>query len=125
MNEIKLVTATTAAATLLRELIHAHGDLMFHLSGEHGDGSAPMCYVQGEHKINERDLRLGEIEGCPFFIEKDLYKDWSHSHLIIDVVEGHSSGFSIESPRGVRFIIKSRLFTIEELEKVKKQQVLL
>lgn len=123
MTEIKLVTATTAAAKLLRELQHAHGDLMFHLTGERGDGCAPMCYVQGEHKISKQDLHLGLIEGCPFFIEKELYNGWAHSHLIIDVVEGHSSGFSIESSRGVRFLIKSRLFTIEELKKVKKQQV--
>ena len=34
------------------------------------------------------------------------------THLTVDVVEGRGSGFSVEAPEGVRFLIRSRLFTV-------------
>lgn len=39
---------------------------------------------------------------------------WSHTHLTIDVVTGRGSGFSLETPEGVSFLIRSRLFTDDE-----------
>ncbi len=45
----------------------------------------------------------------------DQYEYWSHTHLTVDVVPGRGSGFSVEAPEGVRFLIRSRLFTGEEL----------
>ena len=38
-----------------------------------------------------------------------------HTHLTVDVVKGRGSGFSVEAPEGVRFLIRSRLLTDEEL----------
>jgi uncharacterized protein len=40
---------------------------------------------------------------------------WKHTHLAIDVVPGRGSGFSLEAPEGVRFLIRSRLLTEGEL----------
>ena len=39
---------------------------------------------------------------------------WKHTHLTIDLVPGPGAGFSLESPNGVRFLIRSRLLTDEE-----------
>jgi uncharacterized protein (DUF779 family) len=39
---------------------------------------------------------------------------WKHTHLTVDVVPGRGSGFSVESPEGVRFLIRSQLFTDDE-----------
>ena len=39
---------------------------------------------------------------------------WQHTHLIIDVVPGRGSGFSIESPEGIRFLTRSRLYSPDE-----------
>jgi len=44
------------------------------------------------------------------------YGSWKHTHLTVDVVPGRGSGFSVEAPQGVRFLIRSRLLTDEELE---------
>ena len=33
----------------------------------------------------------------------------------VDVVEGRGSGFSVEAPEGVRFLIRSRLMSQDEL----------
>jgi uncharacterized protein (DUF779 family) len=43
---------------------------------------------------------------------------WSHTHLTVDVVPGRGSGFSVEAPEGVRFLIRSRLFTDAETEEL-------
>ena len=43
------------------------------------------------------------------------YEYWKHTHLTVDVVPGRGSGFSVEAPEGVRFLIRSRLLTDEEL----------
>jgi uncharacterized protein (DUF779 family) len=42
------------------------------------------------------------------------YAYWKHTHLTVDVVRGRGSGFSVEAPEGVRFLIRSRLFTDAE-----------
>jgi uncharacterized protein len=38
--------------------------------------------------------------------------------LIIDVVPGRGSGFSVEAPEGVRFLTRSRVFTDEEVSEL-------
>lgn len=42
------------------------------------------------------------------------FEYWKHTHLTVDVVRGRGSGFSVEAPEGVRFIIRSRLFSDDE-----------
>lgn len=108
------VSATEAAIALIKELKAKHGDLMFHQSGGCCDGSAPMCYPEGEFKIGEGDVKLGEIEGTPFYISGSQFEVWCHTHLTLDVIEGRGASFSLEAPDGVRFYIKSRTFTEEE-----------
>jgi hypothetical protein len=36
----------------------------------------------------------------------------------VDVVPGRGSGFSLEAPEGVRFLLRSRLLTDEELRRL-------
>ena len=110
---------TPAAADLLRQLVSVHGPVMFHQSGGCCDGSAPMCYPDGEFRIGASDVRLGvlEVEGIddvPVWMSGPQFEYWKHTHLTIDVVPGRGSGFSLEAPEGVRFLIRSRLFTDEE-----------
>ncbi|MFE6698932.1 DUF779 domain-containing protein [Streptomyces sp. NPDC057718] len=109
------VGLTPAAAGLLRRLRADHGPLMFHQSGGCCDGSAPMCYPAGEFRTGDADVLLAEltVEGMPgsvpFWMSRSQYEVWAHTRLIVDVVEGRGSGFSLEAPEGVRFLIRSRL----------------
>lgn len=103
------VSISNAAAKVVRQLKSVHGNLMFHQSGGCCDGSAPMCYPAGEFRIGNSDHLLGEIEGCPFYISESQYEYWKHTHLTVDVVKGRGSGFSLEAPEGIRFLIRSRL----------------
>ena len=114
MKEITRVGATPLAINLIQDLKADHGELMFHQSGGCCDGSAPMCYVKGEFKVGNSDVLIGEIEGCPFYIGKEQFKAWENSFLTIDVVEGRGSGFSLEAPRGVRFLTRSCMLTKDE-----------
>ena len=116
----KRVDLTGAAADLLRRLTGVHGPLMFHQSGGCCDGSSPMCYPVGEFRLGGSDVHLGdlEVEGLDDVVEVwmsgDQFEYWKHTHLTIDVVKGRGSGFSVEAPEGVRFLIRSRLLTDAE-----------
>jgi uncharacterized protein (DUF779 family) len=115
MTSVRRVDVTDAAAALIRELRAAHGPLLFHQSGGCCDGSAPMCFAQGEFRVGARDVLLGEIEGCPFYMGEAQFEYWKHTHLTIDVVPGRGAGFSLEAPRGVRFLTRSRVFEDAEI----------
>ncbi len=113
------VALTPEAADLLRRLRAVHGPLMFHQSGGCCDGSSPMCYPDGDFKIGGVDVHLGDlhvegIEPVAFWMSQSQFEYWKHTHLTIDVVKGRGSGFSVEAPEGVRFLIRSRLFTDAE-----------
>lgn len=114
------VDVTGEAADLLRRLTEAHGPLMFHQSGGCCDGSAPMCYPHGEFLTGSSDVHLGDLDvgldrPVPVWMSKSQFEYWRHTHLTIDVVPGRGTGFSLEAPHGVRFLIRSRLLTEAEL----------
>ena len=113
-GRVERVSITPKAAELLETLKVIHGPLMFHQSGGCCDGSSPMCYPQGDFRLGNVDIYLGTVEGTPFYISATQYEYWKHTHLTIDVVKGRGSGFSVEAPEGVRFLIRSRIFSDEE-----------
>ncbi|UZJ34182.1 DUF779 domain-containing protein [Streptomyces endophytica] len=114
---VERIAVTRAAGELLRALREQHGPLMFHQSGGCCDGSAPMCYPAGEFRTGGSDVLLGRlaVAGVPepvdFWMSADQFARWRHTHLTVDVVPGRGSGFSLEAPEGVRFLIRSRLLT--------------
>jgi len=113
------VAVTPEAADLLRRLRAANGQLMFHQSGGCCDGSSPMCYPAGDFLTGDSDVLLAELplddDTVPVWMSKPQFEYWKHTHLTIDVVPGRGAGFSLEAPYGVRFLIRSRLLTNEEL----------
>jgi uncharacterized protein (DUF779 family) len=108
------VLITDAAAAMVEKLKVQHGPLMFHQSGGCCDGSAPMCFPDGEFKVGGQDVLLGEIAGCRFYIGAAQFEYRRHTQLIIDVVPGRGHGFTVEAPEGVRFLTRSRVFSDEE-----------
>ena len=114
------VELTEEAETLLRKLTANHGPLMFHQSGGCCDGSSPMCYLAGEFRVGGADVKLGDLkvagiqDPIGFWMSASQFEYWKHTHLTVDVVSGRGGGFSLESPEGKRFLIRSRLFTDEE-----------
>lgn len=114
------VAVTDAAAALLRQLTAQHGALMFHQSGGCCDGSAPMCYPVGMFLVGPGDVHLGSLEAglddpIEVYISHAQFEYWKYTHLTIDVVPGRGAGFSVESPTGQRFIVRSRMLDDAEL----------
>ncbi|EFF88326.1 conserved hypothetical protein [Streptomyces sp. e14] len=121
-TRVPRVVLTEAAEDLVRRLTERHGPLMFHQSGGCCDGSAPMCYPRGEFRVGAADVLLGEVAGdTPFWMSAGQYAYWRHTHLTVDVVPGRGGGFSLEAPEGVRFLLRSRVFTDEEWENVRTE----
>ena len=114
------VSFTEDAAALLRALSAVHGPLMFHHSGGCCDGSSPMCYLDGEFRVGASDILLGQLEipgidkPINVWMSRAQFEYWQHTHLTIDVVNGRGGGFSLESPEGKRFLIRSRTYTDAE-----------
>lgn len=103
---------------LLRTLWGTYGPLMIHQSGGCCDGSSPMCFPAGDFLTSDQDVLLGRLDiaatgGEPqvidFWMSAEQFEYWSHTFLTVDVVKGRGSGFSVEAPEGVRFMIRSRL----------------
>ncbi len=112
------VALSDSAVALLRRLQGIHGPLMFHQSGGCCDGSSPMCFPAGDFVTSAQDVLLGrfdlaeageESQPLEFWMSTEQFAYWSHTHLTVDVVPGRGSGFSVEAPEGVRFLIRSRL----------------
>ena len=117
------VAVTPEAAEVFRSLRAQHGPLMVHQSGGCCDGSSPMCYPAGEFMTGPSDVLLGTIdvgagEPVEVWMSKSQFEYWSHTHLTIDVVQGRGAGFSLEAPTGRRFLIRSRLLTDEETDRL-------
>ncbi len=116
MENIKRISATPEALLLITELKAQFGDLLFHQSGGCCDGSSPMCFQLSDFKVGYSDVGIGEIAGVKFWMSKDQFEYWKHTRLLLDVVPGRGSSFSLEIPTGKRFIIRSFLFTSEEAD---------
>ncbi|MBK1624133.1 DUF779 domain-containing protein [Afifella marina DSM 2698] len=108
------VSATPAARKLLREIIADHGPVLFHQSGGCCDGSSPMCYPTNGFLIGDNDVKLGEIDGMPFYISGPQYERWQHTDLILDVVAGRGGMFSLDNGRERRFLIRSTICKTSE-----------
>ncbi|KZC40080.1 MULTISPECIES: DUF779 domain-containing protein [Rhodanobacter] len=119
---ITKVTATNAAEALIEQLREKHGPVLFHQSGGCCDGSSPMCYPQDDFIVGDRDVKLGEIAGAPFYMSPSQYEYWKHTQLIIDVVAGRGGMFSLDNGEGMRFLTRSRLFTDSEIEQLKREE---
>jgi uncharacterized protein (DUF779 family) len=112
------VLTTPAAVALMETLRAKYGPLMFHQSGGCCDGSSPMCYALGEFMTGDSDVLLatvGDEPGAPFYMSKPQFEYWKHTQLILDVVAGRGGMFSLDNSEGVRFLIRSRVFTDEEI----------
>ncbi|NNN13184.1 MAG: DUF779 domain-containing protein [Acidimicrobiaceae bacterium] len=115
------VAVSIEAAEVFRRLYDANGPLKIHQSGGCCDGSSPMCFLEGEFILGDSDIKLGDLDlgdgrYIAMWMSRSQFEYWKHTHLTVDVVEGRGAGFSLEAPLGVRFLIRSRLLSEDELE---------
>jgi len=116
---IERVSVTKKAKAVIEQLRKKHGELIFHQSGGCCDGSAPMCLAKGDLLIGSREVCLGEIQGCHFYMASDQFEYYKNMHITVDVSKGRGSSFSLEIPLGLRFMAISRLLTDDELKNIR------
>ena len=108
------VVAAPAALEAIAQLVAERGPVMFFQSGGCCDGSLPMCFADGEFVIGSHDVRLGDVGGCPFYIDGRQFEVWKHTQLILDVSIGEPEGFSLAAGEDRHFIIRSKVFNAED-----------
>jgi uncharacterized protein len=121
------LSVTPEAALVIERLKEEHGELVFNQSGGCCDGTAPMCYEKGDFYVPSRNVKMGEICGCEFFIDKDQFEYFKHSFITIDVREekaAFGNSFSLEIDLGYQFITKSRIFTDDEYRQLLEEEKL-
>ena len=118
------VDSTEAANKVIDQLREQYdNELMFHMSGGCCDGSVPMCFEVDDFMVGSRDVKMGEIHGCEFFMSPEQFEYMKNTHITVDITKGRGSSFSLEIPLGVRFIAVSRLFTSEEYANLEEIEV--
>jgi len=90
---VERVSVTEKAKAVIDQLREQHGELMFHQSGGCCDGSSPMCFAKGDFMVGSRDLCLGEIHGCNFYMAADQFEFYKNSHITVDVSPGRELAY--------------------------------
>ena len=112
-DDLARVVATPAALALIDTLRAEHGAIMFHQSGGCCDGSSPMCYPASEFLVGDHDVKLGEIGGTPFYISRPSSNTGSTRNSCRRR-ERPRRHVLARKGRGLRFLMRSRLFTDAE-----------
>lgn len=108
------VVATEAALQALVGLQAARGPVIIFQSGGCCDGTSPLCFPKGQLAISPHDVLLGELAGCPYYIDARQFEVVRHCQLVLDVAPGNPEGFSLPAGDDAHFIVSSRLLTEEE-----------
>lgn len=99
------VVATESAIAEIGRLRAEHGPLMLFQSGGCCDGSSPMCFRAGEFLLGPNDLLLGEVDGCPFYVDAEQYVRWNSPSFVLDIASGSGSGMSLEGLHDLHFVL--------------------
>ncbi len=103
------LVATEAAQQAIISLRAVHGPLMFVQSAGCCGGSAPMCFQAGEFITAPCDVLVGDVTGCPFYMDERQYAAWHTDQLILDIDPGMAEGFSLPADGGWHFVTRSVL----------------
>ena len=121
---ISRIDANSNAINLIQELKQLHGELMFYQAGGCCEGTQPQCFKKGEYYLRYKDVCIGTIENCEFWVDKDLFEYWKHAHFELDVIDAiGAGGFSLEVPLGKTFKVNYRIFSPDELEKLEPLKI--
>lgn len=110
MRTMDRLDATPSARQAVQRLrADRHGrPVMFVQSAGCCAGSVPMCFPDGEFVVGSTDVYLGDIEGCPFYIDKRLDEAWHHDEYVLDVAAGEAPEFSLAAGDGRYFVTRRR-----------------
>ncbi|TBO34209.1 DUF779 domain-containing protein [Aquabacterium lacunae] len=118
---IDRVTATPQALALIEQLKARHGAIFFYQAGGCCEGSAPMCYAEGDMTLMPDDRLLGRVSGVPFHVSLSQCEYLMGVQLTLDVSPGSLGTFSLEDADGHHFVARTRLWTDDEWRALEAQ----
>lgn len=71
------------------------------------EGSAPMCFDTGEFVVGDHDVLLGNVDGCPVYMDERQAQLWERRALVLDVAAGEPEGFSLSAGDGLHFVARA------------------
>lgn len=107
------VEATPAALDAIARLCVERGPVMFMQSGGCCDGSLPLCFPVTDFSVGVNDVLLGEVGGCPFYIQGQQDEAWGRPRFILDVADGLPEGFSLAAGDDAHFVTSTPSCPVE------------
>lgn len=101
------LSATAAARSAIAGLRAAGVHPMFVQSGGCCAGSVPMCFPDGEYLVGPGDRLLGDIDGCPFYVDARVDDAVGRPSVVLDVAPGSAEGFSLPAGAGRHFVSRT------------------
>jgi uncharacterized protein (DUF779 family) len=109
------IVASPKAASLLQKLAAKHGPLLFHHAGGCCNGNSPTCYPEDQFVAEDSDVLIGAVKGAPFYVSLSDFAYWKKTQILLDVAPGMGGMHSLESGEGVRFLVRARSFSDDEV----------
>ena len=63
-----------------------------------------MCFPDGEFLTGAGDILVGDIDGCPMYVDARQLAAWPHRDLVLDVQPGYADGMSLDAGDGAHFL---------------------
>jgi uncharacterized protein (DUF779 family) len=98
--------ATAAATAAVRDLVRERGPVMFVLSAGCCDGTAPMCFPEGDFRVGSRDVLVGTVAGAPFYVDQRQLDAWPHREIVLDTEPGYADGLSLAAGPELHFVAR-------------------
>jgi uncharacterized protein (DUF779 family) len=104
--------ATAAARSAIAHLRTVVGPVMFAPSADLSGGTVPRCLPLGEFQPGVRDLLLGEVDGCHYYIDAAHYAACGRPVLVLDVQPGLPEGFCLAAGDGLQFMVRTAWMSV-------------
>lgn len=105
MTKQSEIRASEKAEQFIDKMKDRHGTFFFYQSSGCCDGSALMCYRDGDFRLGDADILVGYVRGVPFYVHQSQYGIYKNLIPRIDVHEGRGPAFSLDSIENEHFTI--------------------
>jgi uncharacterized protein (DUF779 family) len=65
-----------------------------------------MCFPDGEFLTGVGDVLVGDLDGCPMYVDHRRLAAWPHRDLVLDVQPGYADGMSLDAGDGLHFVTR-------------------
>ncbi len=102
------IIASNEALALIALLREKYGPIVFIQSAGCCDGTAPMCFLEGDFYLGSRDKLIGHIGDVPYYMHESMMPMWEGMQLVLGVSEGRGASFSLETREDKGFTLVAK-----------------